>query len=201
MLCSLGSLAALFSAYSNVRRVKNQAGAVQYYDDDDIYYLTGKKNPNAPRVQEKRIGIGFSINAGSRGEWAVIGITMLFVVGLAIFLAKYDLADITLEVGADSTGRAVASVAAAGDKSSFYLDEITDVEYLDKLPSMSKNVGYDGTVYNIGTFNVQGYGQCDTYICLKTDAAVVVKTEGKIYVFNDESEEGTREMYDTFVSK
>lgn len=201
MLCSLGSLAALFSAYSNVRRVKNQAGAVQYYDDDDIYYLTGKKNPNAPRVQEKRIGIGFLINAGSRGEWVVIGITMLFVVGLAIFLAKYDLADITLEVGADGTGRAVASVAAAGDISSFYLDEITNVEYLDKLPSMSKNVGYDGTVYNIGTFNVQGYGQCDTYICLKTDAAVVVKTEGKIYVFNDESEEGTREMYDTFVSK
>lgn len=201
MLCSLGSLAALFSAYSNVRRVKNQAGAVQYYDDDDIYYFTGKKNPNAPRVQEKRIGIGFSINAGSRGEWAVIGITMLFVVGLAIFLTKYDLADITLEVGADGTGRAVASVAAAGEKSSFYLDEITDVEYLDNLPSMSKNVGYDGTVYNIGTFNVQGYGQCDTYVCLKTDAAVVVKTDGKIYVFNDESEEGTREMYDTFVSK
>ena len=95
----------------------------------------------------------------------------------------------------------MASVEAAGEKSSFYLDERTDVEYLDKLPSMSKNVGYDGTVYNIGTFNVQGYGQCDTYICLKTDAAVVVKTEGKIYVFNDESEEGTREMYDTFVSK
>lgn len=201
MLCSLGSLAALFYTYSNVRRVKNQADAVQYYDDDDIYYLTGKKNPNAPRIQEKRIGIGFSMNAGSRVDWVVIGITMLFVVGLAIFLAKYDLADITLEVGADGTGKAVASVEAAGEKSSFYLDEITDVEYLDKLPSMSKNVGYDGTVYNIGTFNVQGYGQCDTYICLKTDAAVVVKTEGKIYVFNDESEEGTREMYDTFVSK
>lgn len=201
MLCSLGSLAALFFAYSNVRRVKNQADAVQYYDDDDIYYLTGKKNPNASRVQEKRIGIGFSINAGSRVEWAVIGCTMLFVVGLAIFLAKYDLADIALEVGADGTGRAAASVEAAGEKSSFYLDEITDVEYLDKLPSMSKNVGYDGTVYNIGTFNVQGYGQCDTYICLKTKAAVVVRTESKVYVFNDETVDGTLDMYNMLSQK
>ena len=201
MLCSLGSLAALFSTYSNVRRVKNQAEAVQYYDDDDIYYLTGKKNPNAPRIQEKRIGIGFSMNAGSRVEWVVIGISMLFVVGLAIFLAKYDLADIALEVGADGSGRVAASIEAAGEKSSFYLDEITDVEYLDKLPSMSKNVGYDGTVYNIGTFNVQGYGQCDTYICLKTKAAVVVKTDSKVYVFNDETVEGTLDMYNMLSQK
>lgn len=201
MLCSLGSLAALFFTYSNVRRVKNQADAVQYYDDDDIYYLTGKKNPNAPRIQEKRIGVGFSMNAGSRVEWVVIGISMLFVVGLAIFLAKYDLADIALEVGADGSGRVAASIEAAGEKSSFYLDEITDVEYLDKLPSMSKNVGYDGTVYNIGTFNVQGYGQCDTYICLKTKAAVVVKTDSKIYVFNDETVEGTLDMYNMLSQK
>ena len=197
MLCSLGSLAALVAAYANVQKVKNQAGTVQYYDDDDIYYLTGKKNPNAPRMQEKRVGIGFSLNAGSRVDLIVVGITMLFVIGLAFFLAKYDLADVSLDITSDDSGRKIAYVEAAGERSGFYLDEITDVELLDTLPDMSKNVGYDGTVYNIGSFDVSGYGKCDTYICLKTHMAVVVKTADRVYVFNDETADGTRHMYES----
>lgn len=197
MLSSLGSFAALTAAYDNVRKVKNQAGAVRYYDDDDIYYLTGKKNPNAPKFQEKRVGIGFSLNAGSKWDWIVVGITMLFVVVLALFLAKYDLADVSLDITSDDSGRKIAYVEAAGERSRFYLDEITDVELLDALPNMSKNVGYDGTVYNIGTFNVSGYGKCDTYICLKTHMAVVVKAADKVYVFNDETDDGTRQMYES----
>ena len=170
---------------------------VQYYDDDDIYYLTGKKNPNAPRMQEKRVGIGFSLNAGSRVDLIVVGITMLFVIGLAIFLAKYDLADVSLDITSDDSGRKIAYVEAAGERSGFYLDEITAVELLDALPDMSKNVGYDGTVYNIGSFDVSGYGKCDTYICLKTHMAVVVKTADRVYVFNDETADGTRHMYES----
>ena len=197
MLCSLGSLAALIAVYANVQKVKNQAGTVQYYDDDDIYYLTGKKNPNAPRMQEKRVGIGFSLNAGSRVDLIVVGITMLFVIGLAIFLAKYDLADVSLDITSDDSGRKIAYVEAAGERSGFYLDEITAVELLDALPDMSKNVGYDGTVYNIGSFDVSGYGKCDTYICLKTHMAVVVKTADRVYVFNDETADGTRHMYES----
>ena len=197
MLSSLGSLAALIAAYVNVQKVKNQAGAVQYYDDDDIYYLTGKKNPNAPRFTEKRVGIGFSLNAGSKGDWIVVGITMLFTVVLALFLAKYDLADVSLDITSDDSGRKIAYVEAAGERSRFYLDEITDIELLDELPDMSKNVGYDGTVYNIGSFEVSGYGKCDTYICLKTRMAIVVKTADRVYLFNDETADGTREMYES----
>ncbi len=197
MLCSLGSFAALVVAYTNVQKVKNQAGAVQYYDDDDIYYLTGKKNPNAPRLMERRVGIGFSLNAGSKVDLVVIGITMLFTVVLALFLAKYDLANVSLDITSDDSGRKIAYVEAAGERSQFYLDEITDVELLDALPDMSKNVGYDGTVYNIGSFNVSDYGKCDTYICLKTPMAVVVRTADRVYVFNDETADGTRQMYES----
>ena len=62
---------------------------------------------------------------------------------------------------------------------------------------MSKKVGYDGTVYYIGSFNVSGYGSCDTYVCLRTDMAVMVKTKDRTYVFNDETADGTRQMYES----
>ena len=197
MLGSLGSMMALFITYDNIRKVKNQAASVNYYDDGDIYYLMGKKNPNAPAVHEKRVGIGFELNAGSKVDLIVIAVIMLFVIGLAIFLLKYDLADVALNISADDGGRMVAKVEAAGDSSTFYLDEVTDVELLDELPDMSKEVGYDGTVYYIGCFNVSGYGNCDTYVCLRTDMAVVVKTKDRTYVFNDETADGTRQMYES----
>ena len=181
MLGSLGSMMTLFITYDNIRKVKNQAASVNYYDDGDIYYLMGKKNPNA----------------GSKVDLIVIAVTMLFVIGLAIFLLKYDLADVALNISDDDGGRRVAKVEAAGDSSTFYLDEITDVELLDELPDMSKKVGYDGTVYYIGSFNVSGYGNCDTYVCLRTDMAVVVKTKDRTYVFNDETADGTRQMYES----
>lgn len=85
MLGSLGSMMTLFITYDNIRKVKNQAASVNYYDDGDIYYLMGKKNPNAPGVHEKRVGIGFELNAGSKVDLIVIAVTMLFVIGLAIF--------------------------------------------------------------------------------------------------------------------
>lgn len=197
MLGSLGSMVTLFITYDNIRKVKNQATSVNYYDDGDIYYLMGKKNPNAPAVHEKRIGIGFELNAGSKVDLIVIAVIMLFVIGLAIFMMKYDLADVALNISDDDGGRRVAKVEAAGDSSTFYLDEITDVELLDELPDMSKKVGYDGTVYYIGSFNVSGYGNCDTYVCLRTDMAVVVKTKDRTYVFNDETADGTRQMYES----
>lgn len=53
MLCTAGSMVTMFVADRNVRKVKNQADFAKYYDEDDIYYLLGKKNPNAPRVQER----------------------------------------------------------------------------------------------------------------------------------------------------
>ena len=88
---------------------------MNYYDDRGVLtYLMGKKNPNAPAVHEKRIGIGFELNAGSKVDLIVIAVIMLFVIGLAIFMMKYDLADVALNISADDGGRMVAKVEAAG---------------------------------------------------------------------------------------
>lgn len=186
----------IIMTYSNTRRTKSMAGSERIYDDDDIYYLTDERNPNQGAMQEKRVGIGFSLNMGKKADIVVIAVTMLFVCGLALFLLKYDLADITFDVASGENGRMAASVEAAGDKSTFYLDEVEAVELLEQYPSMSKNYGYDGTVYYIGEFNAAGYGRCTAFVCLKTSTAVAVKTKDKVYIFNDESEDGTRQTYE-----
>ena len=199
MLCTAGGMAAMFVADRNVRKVKNQADYAKYYDEDDMYYLLGKKNPNAPRVQERRLGIGFEINAGNGVETVIVALTMVFVIGIAIFLSRYDFADITMSFTEETDGRVQVRVAAADERDSFYTDEITEIELLENYPHMSKNTGYDGTVYNIGAFNVSGYGKCRTYVCLKTKPAIIVRTQDKTYLLNDESEAGTRELYDRLV--
>ena len=199
MLCTVGGMVAMYVADRNVRKVKNQADYAKYYDEDDMYYLLGKKNPNAPRVQERRLGIGFEINAGNEVETVIVALTMVFVIGIAIFLSRYDFADITMSFTEETDGRVQVRVTAADERDSFYVDEITEVELLENYPRMSKNTGYDGTVYNIGAFNVSGYGKCRTYVCLKTKSAILVRTQDKTYLLNDESEEGTRELYDRLV--
>ena len=155
MLCTAGGMAAMFVADRNVRKVKNQANFAKYYDEDDMYYLLGKKNPNAPRVQERRLGIGFEINAGNGVETIIVALTMVFVIGIAIFLSRYDFADITMSFTEETDGRVQVRVAAADERDSFYTDEITEIELLENYPHMSKNTGYDGTVYNIGAFNAK----------------------------------------------
>lgn len=199
MLCTAGGMAAMFVADRNVRKVKNQADYAKYYDEDDMYYLLGKKNPSAPRVQERRLGIGFEINAGNGVETVIVSLTMVFVIGIAIFLSRYDFADITMSFTEETDGRVQVRVAAADERDSFYTDEITEIELLENYPRMSKSIGYDGTVYNIGAFNVSGYGKCRTYVCLKTKPAIIVRTQDKTYLLNDESEAGTRELYDRLV--
>lgn len=199
MLCTAGGMIAMLIADRNVRKVKNQVNDAKYYDEDDIYYLMGRKNPNAPRVQEKRLGIGFEINAGNEVETVIVALTMVFVIGMAIFLSRYDFADITTSFTEETGGRVQVRVVAADERDSFYVDEITEIELLENYPRMSKNNGYDGTVYNIGAFNVSGYGRCRTYVCLKTRSALIVRTQDKTYLLNDESEAETRELYDRLV--
>ena len=186
----------LLMTYNNTRRAKQLAVADDFYDDDDIYYLTGERNPNQGMMQEKRVGIGFTLNMDKKADVVVVAMVMLFVCGIVLFMLKFDLADIVLDIAPGADGRYYAAVEAAGDKSSFCIDEIENVELLEHYPSLHKNYGYDGTVYYIGQFNADGYGQSEVHICLKTASAVVVQTKDKVYIFNDESEEGTKQMYE-----
>ena len=43
MLCTAGSMVTMLVADRNVRKIKNQADFAKYYDEDDIYYLLGKR--------------------------------------------------------------------------------------------------------------------------------------------------------------
>ena len=186
----------LLMTWNNTSRAKQMAVIDDFYDDDDLYYLTGERNPNQGMLQEKRVGIGFSLNMGKKADMVLVVLVMLFVCGIALFMLKFDLADIKLDIAAGEDGRSYASVEAAGEKNGFYIDEIESVELLAHYPSLSKNYGYDGTVYYIGEFNASGYGACNVWVCLKTAPVVVVRTQDKVYIFNDESEEGTRQMYE-----
>lgn len=186
--------------YQNVQKVKrfafdSDSGEKELpYDDDDIYFLTDKVNPNAGRLQEKRVGIGFTLNMGKPAEYVIIFIVMAFVAGMSLFMLKFDLADITLTVREE--GRSV-NVSAADMGYTFEVADIEAVMLLDKCPSMSKSHGYDGSNFYFGTFRVSGYEEnCEVYLSLKNPQVIVVETKDKTILFNDKSTEETFEMYE-----
>ena len=167
---------------------EQQTGAT---DDEDIYWLQGKKNPNRKAgFQEKRIGYGLELNCGSKVDYIVLGVVLLFVLGLAIFMLKFDLATVTMEKQGDRI-----SIEAADMGESFLVSRVREVTLLTECPSMSKKHGYNGGKFNFGTFHVTGIGSCEVYVYTKTDQAIEVTTDKDTIIFNMETEEKTKEAY------
>jgi hypothetical protein len=200
ILLVMGSMAVLMISYDKVSRCKAEAehilgqqGMNEVYEDDDIYWLRGEKNPNNTSImQEKRVGIGWEFNSGKKADVIIIGLIIAFVLGLALFMLRFDLAHI--ELMEDPTAGSI-TVSAANMSYSFNSDTIEEVNFLEKTPSMSKQYGYNGSKNNFGRFGVSGYGTCQVYIYLDTDEVVQIKTtDGNVFI-NGKDRKETQEIY------
>ncbi len=160
-------------------------------DDEDIYWLKGKKNPSQKAgMQEKRVGFGLEYNGSNKWNFVVIAVVSICVLGLAMFLLKFDLAKVTMEKYGDKI-----SIEAADMGVTFSLSSVKEVTLLKDCPSMSKKHGYNGSKFNFGTFRVSGMGTCEVYVYTHLDQAIEVTTEQNIILFNMESQEETLEAY------
>lgn len=188
----------LLHAYASTLQVKESLAPQKLYDDDDIFYLMGERNPNQPGMTEKRAGIGFTFNGGKKLDLVIISLTMIFVCVIAIFLLKFDLADITYNIE-ERDNKSCVVLEAARYTSYFAVDDITKVELLDQRPKMSKSNGYDGANVFLGVFDVNGYGASEVYVSLGTKQVIAVTTDKKCYLFNDEDSDETLRIYNELV--
>lgn len=177
------------NGWLNLTRAQIEQGIT---DDEDIYWLTGKKDPNAKGIlKERRVGFGLDVNTG-RKDKIIIAVIGVFVLGIAGLLAKYDFATVTMERNNDHL-----TIKAADMRETISLTEIKDLVWMEDCPSMSKRHGYDGLKFNLGTFSVEGIGTCETYVYVRNQHAILVKTEKENIVFNLETDQKTREAYET----
>ncbi len=161
-------------------------------DDGDIYWLQGKKNPDLTLMQEKRVGFGMEINANNKVNIFVFVFVGLFILGLSIFMLRFDLAEVTME-----TKDGVITIEAADMESIVPVDQIEEVIYMEDCPSMHKKHGYNGGKFNLGTFNVDRIGTCEVYVYVHNDAGILITTKDEKVMFNLETEKETKEAFET----
>ena len=141
------------------------------------------------------MGIGFTFNIGKMGTYVIYGIILIFVGGMSLFMLKFDLADITLEIR-NNNGIETVYVKAADMGYHFKSEDIESVSMLEKIPKMSKNSGYDGSNFYFGSFSVNGYdNQCEVYISLRNPQVILIETTNKTIIVNHKDTDKTIQMY------
>ncbi len=189
---SIGVILAIFNRINVVRKSILVSSDEEEYGDADYYWLTDTRRPGSSVMEEKRVGIGLSINGGKPVGYVVFGLSLAFVLGISIYMYRFDVADIAMSFEGDRI-----EIQAADISYSFKQEEIENVELLEQYPDMSKNSGYNGGTLNLGDFHVSGYGDCEVFVSLKNPQVIVVTTKNKTVIFNNEKEAITVGMYNS----
>ncbi|MFZ7132139.1 MAG: DUF5808 domain-containing protein [Eubacteriales bacterium] len=186
----------ILSAYYKVRNKRNELlifDSNEVYADDDQYWVTGNYyNPNDKRLWvEKRFGYGTTINMASNlGKFTNVFLVVIVIgiIALSWYLMPLDFGSIDLEVK-DNT----AFINAPMYKDSFSLDDVNEIELIKTLPKMSKRNGGDSDNFYVGSFSVQGYGNCTVYVHRNNGSFIVVTLSNRIVIFNGSTPEKTED--------
>ena len=158
--------------------LKKEKGWQMQIEDDEQWLKDGTSKSKG-KMHVKRIGLGAESNISRKGQYIIWGLVFLFVVGLSVFLMKFDFGLTNFYV---TKNQFHFEGPAYSDEVDF--SDVTEVEWLDNYPSMRKTNGYNGEKMNIGTFNVEGYGSCRVYINLQMNSAILVQTKDKTILYN-----------------
>lgn len=82
-------------------------------------------------------------------------------------------------------------------------DDINKVEYLDnfEIHGGKKGAGFSNNGYFSGDADFKGIGQCRAYVYYHEKYFVVIYTDEETIIFNEKSEEETKNMYDKLKDK
>lgn len=167
--------------------------------DNDVEYYNawGYDNPDDNRLVVKRYyGVGSDINIGRTSGKIYYGVTIIILVVLMIFtsyIAKTPMKyDYNLENGA------ITIRSNQFYKDTVDVDDINEVNLLDKFPEgkVIRTGGNEFEKTSTGNYSIQNYGKVRLYIYKDTDKVIELKTNGKTILFNDNSNEKTKLLYD-----
>jgi len=165
------------------------------FSDEDQYWATGNyNNPNDKRVWvEKRIGFGATVNMASKFGKLTNVFLFILVIGtivLAKFVMPLDFGAVEFKI-IDNT----AYINAPMNSDSFSLNDIQEVKQIANLPKVSKRNGGDSDIFFVGSFTVQGYGNCSVYVHRNNSPYLVISLSDRTVIFNGDTPEKTNEFY------
>lgn len=196
-------LVCVFYTYNKIRSTQNrllEASLDVIYTDDDEFWARGYYyNPNDRRTMvEKRIGYGFTCNMATlKGKCLTFGIlvpVIVLILFLSIVFVKMDTGNFNLFIN-EGTVKIEAPMYAF----SFDINEIQEIKKVDVLPKGARTNGAATEVYNLGNFNLNGYGNSRMYVYKENPPFIIVKLKD-IYLFiNGKTKETTDKYYKTLI--
>lgn len=195
VLCTGSMVALIMWTSDKIRRGQNLLLTSQdspVYTDEDEYWISGfYNNPNDAHVLvEKRDGLGFTFNVATRwgkaltyGAFLALAVTLIFT---SIFMLTLDNSSFPLTVQ-DGSARIDAPLYGV----TFSLDEVQEVTALDTLPSRRRTNGAATSTYDLGYYQVSGYGGCLLFIHKDTPPYLLIRLPDRTILLNGETSEET----------
>lgn len=184
-----------FKARSEQRKISEKSGAEIYADEDDNWIFgMFYHNPQDNHIMKnERVGTGMTVNLAKPGGKIAAALSVLLIMLLplmGVLIMQQEFTPISLSFEGD-----VLVSTHVGEEYRIKLEDIEDIEILDKLPMASRIVGTGMENLQKGLFSVEGYGRCEICVNSKNPPFVVVKTEGTTYILGAQSGDEAQLVY------
>lgn len=208
---ALAVMAVLRKNYVQKKRYLLADETVYEYDEDD-YWSFGLwgleyENPYDPQTLKENNSGGWNqtVNKASRqGRWMIL-LFLLFLVGIALFVAWQFLYPAYLyrtgrlaELKLDKNQVLVESPLYEAE---IPVREIREMELAQQLGNGERTNGAATDIYGKGRFRYDTYGEVYVYICWKTPPYLILKTKKEIYIVNDDDAGRTIQIYEALKKK
>lgn len=169
------------------------SGKDNYVDDDDkwlgglVYY-----NPNDDRLMiNNRIGLNSSVNLAKPAGKLLYGL-------LAVVIVTMPFWGLVMGGTGIETTLSPETVTIKGGLHKYTIDtaSVTEVEWLDTLPSISRTAGTGFPELYGGDFSMEGYGAIKACLDPTTPPYVLVKTDQLTYLLGTRTLEETKALYE-----
>lgn len=171
------------------------------YTDNDEYWSTGiYNNPNDRSVTvEDRTGTGVTYNVGTKkgkiiyyGSLIFAAILVIAVVGNIVIIDHS-----TFKMNIENN---IVKIKSPQYGMEFNVEDIEDVKISDEKLGGTRTNGVGASTYNLGYFNINGYGKSKLYIYFENPQYIRIKLKDNGYVFfNSKSIEETLNYYNELI--
>ncbi len=192
----------IIAIYSEIKirslqyKLTENSGTDAYVDEDD-YWIWGLLyyNPNDNRVvKNERIGMGMTINLAKPAgklQMVLAALAILLIPFMCVWMIAEDYTPKSVSISGDEI-----IAHHLRDEYVIKLDDITEAELVETLPSNVRVVGVGLDTSSKGLFNFTGYGDTETFINPKVPPFIYLETPDKNYMLGTDSADETKEIFE-----
>lgn len=166
----------------------------------DEYWKTGfYNNPADPKVLVKNrlSDMNYSFNLGNKAGKAIMWSLEAVVAGFIIWFVAIMIPYINVHIDTEIKDN-YFTVKAVGYEFSINIDDIEEVQLMDKMPkdSFTRTNGGATEEYNIGNYKGNTYGKCMLFIWNGYGPVVMIKGDNKIVFVNYKEDGAALKLYE-----